>query len=296
MTVGSDRDHANGLVSVVIPCYAQARFLADCIASLRAQTYPFWEAIIINDGSPDNTEEVARSLMASDPRIRLLCKPNGGLPSARNAGIEVAKGAYIQFLDADDAIHPDKFAVQCQALDSLTAARLAFSDFAVARDDIANIEVLHQKTTYDGNLSIYELCADWETRIIMPPHCILYSRELIDKGLRFDESLPTHEDWDFLVGAFLECKSVVHTPGPFAIYRRHSSNMSSKHAAMRAGYIAAIDKRLNQRIDVPGLHALLRAKKAETIASYVRPNAIRSAVSRGRGLVGRVKKRIERLG
>ena len=92
------------LISVVVPCYNQAQYLDECLQSVLNQTYQDWECIIVNDGSPDNTEEIAKNWVEKDTRFIYLSKENGGLSSARNAGIEIAKGEWILPLDADDKI------------------------------------------------------------------------------------------------------------------------------------------------------------------------------------------------
>lgn len=92
------------LISVVVPCYNQAQYLDECLQSVLDQTYTDWECIIVNDGSPDNTEEIAKNWVEKDTRFIYLSKENGGLSSARNAGIEIAKGEWILPLDADDKI------------------------------------------------------------------------------------------------------------------------------------------------------------------------------------------------
>lgn len=94
----------NALISVIVPCYNQAQYLDECLQSVLDQTYQNWECIIVNDGSPDNTEEIALQWTAKDSRFTYLKKENGGLSSARNAGIEVANGEWILPLDADDKI------------------------------------------------------------------------------------------------------------------------------------------------------------------------------------------------
>lgn len=94
----------NPLISVIVPCYLQAQFLDECLQSVYEQTYLNWECIIINDGSPDNTEEVTKRWLEKDNRFRYIYKENGGLSSARNAGISEAKGKWILPLDADDKI------------------------------------------------------------------------------------------------------------------------------------------------------------------------------------------------
>ncbi|WP_396186003.1 glycosyltransferase family 2 protein [Flavobacterium sp.] len=89
-------------VSIIVPCYNQAQYLDESLQSLLDQTYTDWECFIVNDGSPDNTEEVARKWEAKDPRFIYLYKENGGVSSARNLGIQNVKTAFILTLDADD--------------------------------------------------------------------------------------------------------------------------------------------------------------------------------------------------
>lgn len=97
----------NILVSIIVPCYKQAHLLDESLESVLNQIYSNWECIIVNDGSPDNTAEVAQQWCAKDSRFSYLYKENGGLPSARNAGVKNAKGEFIVALDSDDILHPD---------------------------------------------------------------------------------------------------------------------------------------------------------------------------------------------
>ena len=92
----------NHLISVIIPCYNQAIYLPEALQSILNQTYTNWECIIINDGSPDQTEHVAKEWVLKNSRFKYFFKTNGGLSSARNCGISKAKGKYILTLDADD--------------------------------------------------------------------------------------------------------------------------------------------------------------------------------------------------
>ena len=99
-----EKNKAQPLISVIVPCYNQAQYLDECLQSVLEQTYQNWECIIVNDGSPDNTEEVVKKWTEKDPRFKYLKKENGGLSSARNAGIKAAEGEWILPLDADDKI------------------------------------------------------------------------------------------------------------------------------------------------------------------------------------------------
>ncbi|WP_298556300.1 glycosyltransferase family A protein [uncultured Algibacter sp.] len=95
----------NDLISIIVPCYNQAEYLPEALQSVLNQTYNNWECIIVNDGATDNTETVAQEWLAKDSRFKYFKKENGGLSSARNLGIEQAKGEYILLLDSDDKIN-----------------------------------------------------------------------------------------------------------------------------------------------------------------------------------------------
>lgn len=92
------------VISIIVPCYNQAGFLPETLNSVLAQTTTNWECIIVNDGSTDDTETVAKEWAAKDERFKYIHQQNGGLSAARNTGIESAKGEYILPLDSDDLI------------------------------------------------------------------------------------------------------------------------------------------------------------------------------------------------
>lgn len=94
------------LVSIIVPCYKQAEFLSETLDSVLTQTYRNWECVIVNDGSPDDTEKVAKDFIANDSRFKYVWKENGGPSSARNTGISISEGEFILPLDADDLIAP----------------------------------------------------------------------------------------------------------------------------------------------------------------------------------------------
>ena len=93
-------------VSIIVPCYNQAQYLDESLQSILDQTYTDWECLIVNDGSPDQTEEVGRKWETKDPRFVYVYQENGGVSSARNVGIQKATGEFILTLDADDKFEP----------------------------------------------------------------------------------------------------------------------------------------------------------------------------------------------
>jgi len=93
-------------ISVIIPIYKVEKYLRRCLDSVKNQTFSDWEAICVNDGSPDNCAEILDEYAKIDGRFKIVTKENGGLSDARNAGMDVATGNYILYLDSDDFIHP----------------------------------------------------------------------------------------------------------------------------------------------------------------------------------------------
>ncbi len=94
-------------VSIIVPVYNQERYLEECVQSIRKQTFTSWELILVDDGSTDSSGEIAVRFTVIDSRISYLKQENGGVSSARNAGIQQATGEYLYFIDADDSIAPD---------------------------------------------------------------------------------------------------------------------------------------------------------------------------------------------
>ena len=95
------------IVSIIVPIYNVQAYLPECIESVLAQSFHDYEIILVNDGSPDNCADICEKYSQRDSRIRVIHKENGGLSSARNAGLKVATGKYVFFLDSDDVISPD---------------------------------------------------------------------------------------------------------------------------------------------------------------------------------------------
>ena len=98
------------LISVIVPVYNVAAWLPRCVDSILAQTYENLEILLVDDGSTDGSGNICEEYAKKDTRIRVLHKENGGLSSARNAGLDAAAGAYIGFVDSDDWIAPEMYA------------------------------------------------------------------------------------------------------------------------------------------------------------------------------------------
>ena len=122
------------MITVIVPVFNARDYLEKCVNSILTQTEEDWELLLVNDGSTDGSEELCHSLSRSDPRIRVLDRPNGGVGSARNAGLDAAAGDYISFLDSDDTFSPDHLCILRSALEGSGAGAAAVGAVTVAED------------------------------------------------------------------------------------------------------------------------------------------------------------------
>ena len=176
------------LVSIIVNCYNQAHYLERSVKSVLAQTLTDLECLIVDDGSTDNTRQVAENLMALDSRVRYCYKENGGLPAARNFGVQQAKGEWIQCLDADDWIHEDKTRFQLEHLKGWENQEIVFyCDYERVFID-ADEKIVERQPNLIGNLNSEELIQ----RLLIPdflagsPHpalqqCMLMKRSIFEK-------------------------------------------------------------------------------------------------------------------
>lgn len=206
-------------VSVIVPCYNQAQYLDECLQSVLDQTHQNWECIIVNDGSTDTTEETAKKWIAKDPRFSYVYKENGGLSSARNAGLEKAQGDYIQFLDSDDMIHREKFS---KSLIHHSEYPLMVSQFTIYRNHTHDPGYNLVEQEY---LSFEGIVFGWDLKFSIPIHCSLISKELL-KGFLFDTSLTSCEDWLMWIYVMKDHPKVFLVDEPLAHYRKEDNNSS----------------------------------------------------------------------
>ena len=103
------------MISAIVPAYNVEKYLERCVNSILIQTYENFEIILVDDGSKDQSVEICDKFAQEDNRIKVIHKENGGLSSARNAGMKIAEGKYIVFIDSDDDIEPNMFELMLQA-------------------------------------------------------------------------------------------------------------------------------------------------------------------------------------
>src|SRR5262249_2405326 len=216
----------HGLVSIIIPCYNAERFLTETLESALGQTYRNIEIIIVDDGSTDNSADIIRSY---GDRIKAQFGPNRGASAARNLGTELARGEFIQYLDADDLLMADAIERRIAALHE-DAADVAYSDwerlveiepgvFEVDGVRVRRIEDVHP------NPEIAVLTYFWA-----PPAALTYRRSIVEKVGGWKEWLPAMEDARFLQDAVMVGGRCTYSAGVGARYRVHRSARLSRRS------------------------------------------------------------------
>ena len=184
-------------ISIITPCYNAAPYIANTIQSVQNQTISDWEMIIVDDGSSDNSVEIIQKIIAQESRIKLIQKENGGSASARNMGLSVAQGEFIQFLDADDTISLDKLELQSNILEQ-KKMDVVYSDFR-----IVNSDGTIRPTIKGYTFNLFKILIGWGPLGTVPPHAFLYRHDFIKKNkIKFTAEIREREDWDFLIKIF----------------------------------------------------------------------------------------------
>lgn len=208
------RDKGYTLVSIVVPCYNQAVFLPDTLDSVLSQTYKHWEIIIVNDGSLDNTEVVAREYMLMDSRIHYVYQENAGLPAARNRGIEQAQGEFILPLDSDDIIKPEYLEEAMKAFEKNPRLKVVYC-----------LGVMFGKINEPWDLR-YRGYRNLLVRNAFFCSSIFRKNDWLRIG-GYDENMRKgYEDWEFFIRLLDEHSLVYQIPQPLFYYRTKECSMT----------------------------------------------------------------------
>lgn len=228
-------------VSIIIPAYNASAHIVETLESVFAQHYEPMEIIVVDDGSSDGTAELVAKAY---PSVRVIRKQNGGAASARNAGIRIATGDYIAFLDADDFWLPGKLHAQYRYFQAHPEVRLLCTDFAVWRanehgffappstlaidDSICDDEIDVTRSGWLYHKLLMD-CTVWTSTVMM-------HRSLVEEVGEFDESLRLGQDYDYWLRAS-RTTPIGTLQRPFAFYRQHPESATKRGASVNYGAI-----------------------------------------------------------
>ena len=220
------------LVSIVIPVYNAEKTLAAVIESIQKQTWTNLQIILVNDGSTDGSLKLARSLTESDSRMTVITQENRGVSAARNAGIELCRGKYIRFVDADDTLPPEsteQLVLKAEQDDSDLViggyteyiGLIAHSHNLENRDDTLMCDEVLQLLCRKSTTYFYGVL--WNK--------IFRSKLIAEMNLRFESGLTYGEDFAFIVMYLRQAKKVSFLKTSLYDYRRNSGSMTIRQVA-----------------------------------------------------------------
>jgi glycosyltransferase involved in cell wall biosynthesis len=204
------------LVSILIPAHNAASYLAETLRSALGQTWPHKEVIVVEDGSRDTTLEVARSFEPAG--VRVIGQENSGAAAARNRAFRESHGVYIQYLDADDLLAPDKIENQLRRLEAEPPGCVAAGRWGRFRHEVA--EARFAPEPFWADLPPVDwLVACWERLSMMHPGAWLVRRATVEQAGTWDESLTLNDDGEFFCRVVLTATRVCFCPGASSYYR-----------------------------------------------------------------------------
>lgn len=234
-------------ISVIVPVYNSAEFLAECFASLEAQTFPAkdFEVLLIDDGSKDNGAEICTEFCSAHPNFKFFSKPNEGVSATRNFGIEHAKGKYMLFLDSDD----------CLTEDTLKTV-YAFFEEHFDETDLVTYKIVPVTNGHRGGVhfryrtlnhtAVYNLNDEENWYITQTTMNICVKNSGPAAGERFDTALVFHEDQDYICRVLKHKMTIGYCDGPEYLYRRHLSSATGSRS--HAYYIFEDSTALRERM------------------------------------------------
>lgn len=198
-------------LTIIIPVYNAEDYLSRCLDSILDQDMTSYEVILVDDGSTDSSSLICDRYSATDPRFRTIHKPNGGVSSARNAGLNLAKGEYVMFVDSDDALAPGALQAMVSSIDG---EDLVVGGFIEYIGDIPNRNVAPDKGlsySKDTLEMFFDVNIRRNCEMLDAPWAKMYRRKAL-ANLRFNEALSYAEDKLFVFEFLASCKSISTCP------------------------------------------------------------------------------------
>lgn len=209
----------NSLISVIVPVYKVEKYLDKCVGSIVNQTYQNLEIILVDDGSPDNCPKMCDAWAEKDNRIQVIHKKNGGLSSARNAGLDLCSGDYICFADSDDWLDADMIS-DMQSLAEKANADVVMCDFYIEKTDGECEIITTESRCFEKEEALYFYLIDK----IRPEVCNKMYKASLTDNLRFDEAIKYAEDVPFNYEVFRRSKKIYNSGVPKYHYLQNSGN------------------------------------------------------------------------
>lgn len=225
-------------ISIIVTCYNQETFLNETLDSVFRQTFPDWECLIIDDGSSDNSKQIAEKWCERDKRFKYYFQENTGVSGARNTGIQQSKGRFIQFLDGDDLLLKDKLDASSELFEQNSISDIVITDFKIY-DERVSIYKNSYCNLRTEHFNFKNILLRWDEDFSIPIHCALFKKKLF-ADFQFPKTLKAKEDWFMWVVIFKNHPKVKYLEKELVIYRAHSKSIS-RSTDMKHDHLKALE-------------------------------------------------------
>lgn len=277
------------LVSVIIPCYNAAPWLEESIASVRAQTWRRYEIVLVDDGSTDGSGALADRLAAAD--MRVVHQENRGICVALNRGLAGAQGDFVEYLDADDILAPDKLAIQLERLRGLPPKWIASCAWARFQGGITEA-VFEPESVWRDLSPVDWLVSSWSGGGMMHGAAWLSPREVIGRAGPWNEALTLINDLDYFSRLLLASDGIAFCPSARTYYRSNVAGSLSRQTNRRAWESAF----LSTELSVKAILAREDSPRVRRACATNYQRLVHSAYPAAPDLVRNAEKRIRALG
>jgi len=245
----------NPRISVIVPTYNRVKFIERTIHSVLSQTYPDFELIVVDDGSTDSTSSTIAALAEKDPRIQYIKhNTNRGAQSARNTGVEAARGEFVAFLDSDDEWYPAKLDIQLEAFKGLP------NSVGVVHGDA---DIKYETTGNKRRWGLPKLSGSVYTDLLLKPGpvypCLMVRRKcFLDIPDAIDPNVPAFQEWDTSINLAKKYE-FYFIDEPLMVYNLHESDTISKNLLLKIqGHLYIVDKHREEIIKHKGRNAIAK--------------------------------------
>lgn len=212
------RDRNDSMISVIVPVYNVERYLARCIESILSQTYTDFELLLIDDGSKDKSGSICDEYALKDSRIRVFHKPNGGVSSARNVGLDNARGQWVAFCDSDDWLDKSMYKEMCDKLVQ-EQANIVYCDINMVFE---NYQKVYKSAIYSSQKTIFLnnfIASEWTSLCN-----VVVKRSLIEVNkIRCPEGIAFAEDYHVSTRLMFFANKICYIDKPLYYYNRENS-------------------------------------------------------------------------
>jgi len=268
-------------ISVIIPTYNRSHVIRNALETVRLQSYTNWECLIIDDGSTDTSEEIITKYIKSDNRFKFISRTNSrkkGAATCRNIGLENATGQFIQFLDSDDVMAPNKFETHINRLKNEPLGTLATCRYGILKPSFSNPKIFKGLKTFRDHKNPLDLLKTFaENFTYFPLHAYLIPRTVTETVGKWNEELTVNDDGEYFTRIILNSSQISFCNETYVLYKTGAGNRISTKITTTKGvqsYIQAwnlIDQAIYSKTGIKN-HLYVRSAKADMYERLLKEN------------------------